>query len=59
MQIVDNLHENTNEEPDIIPCSEISIQAFKDLVTKDAIILVSKWYDEMVVPRNKVQGYTS
>ncbi|CAI6359162.1 unnamed protein product [Macrosiphum euphorbiae] len=40
MQIVGNLHENTNEEPVIIPCSEISIQEFKDLVTKDAIILV-------------------
>jgi len=52
---VDTLHIKSNEDLIIIPPCEISIEAFKELVTRDAIVLVSKWYNEAVVPRNKLQ----
>jgi len=54
-QIDDILNQQSNEQPEISSCSNISIKAFKNLVTEDGIMLISKWYNEAVVPRNKVQ----
>ncbi|KAF0685514.1 Uncharacterized protein FWK35_00033976, partial [Aphis craccivora] len=54
-QIDDILNQQSNEQLEISSCSNISIKAFKNLVTEDGIMLISKWYNEAVVPRNKLQ----
>jgi len=59
-----NLNLNTNNDnslsfsvlddhSEIADDQEITVAKFKKIVTGDAIILMSKWYDESVVPRNK------
>lgn len=40
-----------------INCSEISIDSFHEIVTGDAVNIMAKWYNEAVVPRNKVQSF--
>jgi len=37
--------------------SEISIDSFHEIVTGDAVNIMAKWYNEAVVPRNKVQSF--
>lgn len=54
-QIIDTLNCEINEELDIIPFCEIFNEEFKEQINRDAIILISKWYNEAVVPRNKLQ----
>ncbi|KAE9530469.1 hypothetical protein AGLY_010931 [Aphis glycines] len=44
-----------NDHSAITDDQEITIAMFKEIVTGDAITLMSKWYNESVVPRNKVQ----
>ncbi|CAI6366960.1 unnamed protein product [Macrosiphum euphorbiae] len=57
--IIDTSHDTCNEALMLvnnkIPRREISIESFKRLVTSDAIILISKWYNEAVVPKNQLQ----
>lgn len=46
--------ENCEEE---INNSEISIDSFNEIVTGDAVNIMAKWYNEAVIPRNKVQSF--
>lgn len=43
------------DHSEITDDQEITVNKFKEIVTGDAITLMSKWYNESVVPRNKVQ----
>jgi len=40
----------------VIPNLDVTVDAFQKIVTMNAVSVISKWYNEAVVPRNKVQG---